>query len=93
MKDKATKKCNYKFFANKNCEYFPCHEGIENFNCMFCYCPLYALNKDCGGNYAILDNGIKDCSKCIYPHLGEDGYEFILKRINKVIETVRNYNN
>ena len=33
----------YKFFQNKKCEYFPCHKGIpeEDFNCLFCYCPLY----------------------------------------------------
>ena len=41
----------YKFFQNKKCEYFPCHKGIpeENFNCLFCYCPLYTLGKSCGG--------------------------------------------
>lgn len=35
----------YKFYQNKECEYFPCHKGTdsENFNCLFCYCPLYAL--------------------------------------------------
>ena len=39
----------YKFFQNKKCEYFPCHKGIpeEDFNCLFCYCPLYTLGK-CG---------------------------------------------
>ena len=36
---------HYSFFSNKECEYFPCHQGAdpENFNCLFCYCPLYAL--------------------------------------------------
>ena len=36
---------NYSYFAHKECEYFPCHKGAdpENFNCLFCYCPLYAL--------------------------------------------------
>ena len=36
---------NFKFFQHKECEYFPCHKtsNKENFNCLFCYCPLYAL--------------------------------------------------
>ncbi len=36
---------NYKFFNHKNCEYFPCHKTNkpDEFNCLFCYCPLYAL--------------------------------------------------
>ena len=44
---------HYAFFQNTACEYFPCHETKfpERFNCLFCYCPLYALGKDCGGNF------------------------------------------
>lgn len=62
-----------KFFQNKTCEYFPCHktDDIENFNCMFCYCPLYALGKNCGGSYRYLENGVKDCSGCTLPHRRE----------------------
>ena len=42
-----------RFFQNRACEYFPCHEGIpeESFNCLFCFCPLYTLGKQCGGNW------------------------------------------
>ena len=44
---------HYKFFQNKLCEYFPCHKtrNTDTFNCLFCYCPLYALGENCGGNY------------------------------------------
>ena len=44
---------HYSFFQNRDCEYFPCHQGAdpENFNCLFCYCPLYALGEKCGGNF------------------------------------------
>ena len=44
---------NYSYFAHKECEYFPCHKGAdpENFNCLFCYCPLYALGRNCGGAF------------------------------------------
>ena len=63
-------KNSYKFFANKDCEFFPCHktEHPEDFNCLFCYCPLYCMGKDCGGNFTYLENGIKDCSNCLVPH-------------------------
>lgn len=52
---------NYKFVQNTQCEYFPCHKGIpiEVFNCLFCYCPLYALKEECGGDYSYLSSGIK----------------------------------
>ena len=43
---------HYAFFCNKECEFFPCHQTKhpEKFNCLFCYCPLYALGDKCGGN-------------------------------------------
>ena len=45
------------FFANRACRYFPCHEGIpeEEFNCLFCYCPLYLLGERCGGDLTALN--------------------------------------
>ncbi|MDF2839597.1 MAG: metal-binding protein [Clostridia bacterium] len=75
----------YKFFQHKECEYFPCHKinNIENFNCLFCYCPLYFL-KDCGGN-CVANSGIKDCSNCLIPH-GEKGYDYI---VDKIMESNR----
>ena len=61
---------NYAFFQNRKCEYFPCHKGIaeEDFNCLFCYCPLYMLGRKCGGDYSYTEKGFKDCSNCVYPH-------------------------
>jgi len=72
IKKKAEKHFNY--FCNRECEYFPCHEGVdrENFNCLFCYCPLYVLGDDCGGEYAYTKSGKKDCSKCVLPHQREN---------------------
>lgn len=80
-------KNSYSFFNNKECEYFPCHKGIkkEEFNCMFCYCPLYCLGTKCGGNPKMLDNGIKDCSGCILPHR-KGGYETIVSRYQEIAE-------
>ena len=65
---------NFKFFSHRQCEYFPCHElkgnkSEEDFNCLFCYCPLYALGDKCGGNFVYLKSGYKDCSGCLIPHV------------------------
>ncbi|MBQ8305686.1 MAG: cysteine-rich small domain-containing protein [Blautia sp.] len=61
---------HYSYFSNRECEYFPCHEGAspDDFNCLFCYCPLYALGHDCGGNFTYTENGIKNCTGCMVPH-------------------------
>ena len=81
---------NYEFFQNKECEYFPCHKGIaeEDFNCLFCYCPLYALGDKCGGQFVYLENGIKDCSNCLRPHCREK-CSGIQKQVMQVIEMVK----
>ncbi|MBQ9708979.1 MAG: metal-binding protein [Firmicutes bacterium] len=62
-----------RFIRYSECQYFPCHSGLEeeDFNCKFCYCPLYTLGDECGGNAGWIDAGgqlIKDCSACILPH-------------------------
>ena len=73
---------HYKFFQNRECEYFPCHkvDNIDDFNCLFCYCPLYHLGKGCGGNYTYTDKGIKSCVNCNRPHI-RDNYEDIVKNL------------
>lgn len=77
----------YSYFAHRECEYFPCHEGADkdNFNCLFCYCPLYVLGENCGGDFVYLDNGIKDCSHCLRPHKREN-YDEINQHFNKIVE-------
>ena len=81
---------NYEFFQHKDCEYFPCHQGIaeEDFNCLFCYCPLYALGDKCGGDFVFLENGVKDCSGCLRPHCREK-CSGIQKQVMQVIEMVK----
>ena len=68
-----------RFFANKECEYYPCHKCSVDINCLFCYCPLYALGENCGGNFRYTDRGIKSCENCAFPHRREN-YERILAR-------------
>ena len=83
-------KNNYKFFCNRDCEYFPCHEvkDKDSFNCLFCYCPLYALGDKCGGNFFYHENGIKDCSKCTLPH-SEKGYEYVTGKYPEIMEIAK----
>lgn len=77
---------SYDFFQNRECEYFPCHKCAdrENFNCLFCFCPLYALGGDCGGNFTYTKEGIKDCSGCLIPHRREN-YERITGKLEGII--------
>lgn len=79
---------SYKFFQNTECPYFPCHKGVkkEEFNCLFCYCPLYALGRECGGNFAYLDSGIKSCMGCSKVHKSEQSYEHVMSKIGLLIE-------
>ena len=80
----------FSFFQNRECEYFPCHETEhpEDFNCLFCYCPLYALGRECKGNYCYTDAGIKDCSACLTPHKREN-YRYITGRFQEIVKLVQ----
>ena len=74
----------HSFFQNRECEYFPCHDGpADRFNCLFCYCPLYALGRKCGGGFRYLENGVKDCSGCLIPH-SPGGYDYILSKFPEI---------
>lgn len=77
----------YKFFQNSKCEYFPCHKvkNTDNFNCLFCFCPLYALGDKCGGNFVYLENGIKDCSNCTIPH-SKNGYDYVREKLKQILD-------
>ena len=81
---------HYKYVQNCDCEYFPCHEGVkrEDFSCLFCYCPLYALGDKCGGAFTYTDSGIKDCSACTKPHRREN-YGKIMEKMGEVIELAK----
>ena len=78
---------NYKFFNHKDCEFFPCHKTNkpEEFNCLFCYCPMYALGENCGGNFKYTDKGIKDCSSCMLPHK-KDNYNYIMGKFQDLVK-------
>ena len=81
---------HYSFFQNRACEFFPCHKGVDasDFNCLFCYCPLYALGKHCGGQFTYTAQGIKDCSNCTFPHRREN-YARVLERYKDILAVVQ----
>lgn len=89
MGEEYWKDKKYSYFSHKECEYFPCHKEAdsENFNCLFCYCPLYVLGEKCGGTFKYTDTGLKDCSGCIFPHKKEN-YGKIIERYNDIAEMV-----
>lgn len=75
---------SYKFFENRKCAYFPCHAGTGDFNCLFCYCPLYS-RADCPGNPEFIEsNGkkIKTCTNCTFPHQPQN-YDLIMKILSQ----------
>lgn len=74
---------SYKFFQNKECEYFPCHktDKVDDFNCLFCFCPLYNQHENCGGGFKISPSGIKDCSGCDFPHQREN-YDKVVSKLS-----------
>ncbi|MDD7647040.1 MAG: cysteine-rich small domain-containing protein [Ruminococcus bromii] len=75
---------SYAYFQNNECEYFPCHEMQgDYFNCLFCFCPLYALGNRCGGRCTYTDKGVKDCSACLLPH-SPGGYEYICAKVPEI---------
>lgn len=80
---------HYKFIQNTACEYFPCHNvKEEDFNCLFCYCPLYCLGDRCGGDFVYLENGIKSCMNCTKPH-DKNGYEHVMNKMKLIMEKAK----
>ena len=72
---------SHRFFANKECRYYPCHEGLKEINCLFCYCPFYTF-KDCPGDPKISESGKKSSVNCTFPH-DPDNYEKIMEEIRQ----------
>ena len=56
---------HYTWFQNRECEYFPCNKGVreEEFNCLFCYCPLYNIHFFC-----LCSRMYDKIKKCLFFH-------------------------
>ena len=85
---------DHSYFCNFECKYFPCHktDDVEYFNCLFCYCPLYVLGKNCGGSFVYTNSGIKDCSNCLLPH-SQQGYQYILNKFSEIVQASKRLEN
>ena len=86
---------SHRFFNNHSCKYFPCHNTPDcmtnsQFNCLFCFCPLYHLD-DCGGKFTYSKtesaeiNSIKLCMDCHLPHMPEY-YDIIIDKLRNCQE-------
>ena len=77
----------YSFVCHKTCEYFPVikRKDPDNFNCLFCYCPLYALGDACGGNFRFTEKGVKDCTNCLLPHVRKN-YGYVTGKYSEIME-------
>ena len=75
---------SYKFFSNPVCKYFPCHKNADpdKFNCLPCFCPLFAMGKNCGGNFVYSEKGVKSCINCNLPHRPEY-YDTIIAKLKE----------
>ena len=75
--DKVSKvnKNSYKFFENKDCKYYPCHKGLKELNCLFCYCPLFHERK-----ISALCQIMEKCENCSFPHRAKN-YQKIMKML------------
>ena len=57
---------------------------MSEINCLFCYCPMYRLER-CPGqpDYMEVDGKvIKECTNCTFPHIPEN-YEKVIKILEK----------
>jgi Zn-finger protein len=71
---------SYRFFKNKDCRFYPCHKGIEEINCLFCYCPFYTW-RECPGKPVYKERDgkrLKICTGCVFPHRPEN-YDIIIQ--------------
>lgn len=74
---------SHRFFENKDCAYFPCHHGVKELNCLFCFYPLY-LRENCPGNPVYIEadgRRIRDCSNCVFPHCPEN-YDRVIQLLS-----------
>ena len=81
---------NYKFYNNKECEFLPCHKTNypDDIYCLFCYCPLYTLGKNCGGNFKYTDKGIKPRYVCLLPP-PKNNYDYIMSKFQDIIKNTK----
>ncbi|MDR2624216.1 MAG: cobalt-precorrin-3B C(17)-methyltransferase [Methanobrevibacter sp.] len=53
---------------DKTCEYYPCHDDMENQQCDFCYCPFYPCGDGSTGGKWIKNKNVWNCVDCSWIH-------------------------
>ena len=38
-------KNSFYYFENRDCQYYPCHKGMAEMNCLFCYLSLIHISE------------------------------------------------
>ncbi|MFR6561455.1 MAG: cysteine-rich small domain-containing protein [Eubacterium ventriosum] len=80
----------FSYFSHRKCEFFPCHKNADgnNFNCLFCYCPLYTLGDKCGWRIlGIWIMGLRIARDCLYPHFKEN-YGKVVERFSEIVKSM-----
>ena len=47
-----------------------------------------AVTAGCGGNFRYTENGIKDCSGCLFPHRREN-YDRVIARFMEIVKKMQ----
>lgn len=83
--EKSPKNVNIPFFSTKNVNFFPViKQSIPKISTAYSVIvPSMALGSHCGGNFRWLENGIKDCSRCLLPH-ARSSYSYVTQKFSEI---------
>jgi Zn-finger protein len=84
-------KNSFRYFRNTDCKYFPCHKvNPDEFNCLFCFCPVYFAICPGTPEYIEKDGTVyKNCADCEYPHIPEN-YDAVVECISLLLNGEQN---
>ena len=66
----------------------PQGRGPGKFQLSFLLLPAYALGRNCGGAFQYKENGIKDCTNCLFPHRREN-YQKVIARYKDILGVLK----
>lgn len=80
------REASFNYFSNRKCKYFPCHKmNPDEFNCLFCFCPVYFAICPGTPEYIEKDGStFKSCIDCEYPHKAEN-YAAIIECLTSML--------